>query len=446
MRCGWTARFISLLLWAAGALAALTSPAPAQRAGDTLVVLGGLPSQAAAGEPIGVPIRIRPAPGRSAQAIRVHVVAGRASYVAGAIPVTDSTGAAVFPDLRVFGRPGPVTLGFTDGVAVLPWQITLTRGLTRAKLARQPFPRIAGDSLFRSQPVIHVADAADNPDTAEVSVKICRIEDGDAAKCRNDTSGMAALLGTTSISADQRGRAEFTDLAFSGPEGRYRLVFSVRGLPDSIAGDTSDVMLYDPGRDLNRSYVVVSAIKSIAGRVPEAEFFDARFRFRYGPTLFALAGFDVSLANRSTDTVRSSQELLTEAHITLNGSLYTSKDSTTSRPERSLFGGAQLRVFNTLPYWGFHMGSVEHAGSAFEGSTFTLGLLFRLSADTTVVDTEKLIAEKVNVFTDFFLRSTVIPFFQTLNLRGGVLLPLSGERRVSSRIAVSVPIGTITFF
>ena len=108
--------------------------------------------------------------------------------------------------------------------------------------------------------------------------------------------------------------------------------------------------------------------------------------------------------------------------------------------------GVQVRIFNTLPYWGAHFGSVEHAGSPFNGSSATFGVLHRMTDTLSVVQGDTLVSEPWNLFADFFLTSSSIAFFKALNLRGGVLLPLKGGKKLDSRIVVSVPVGTINLF
>ena len=111
-----------------------------------------------------------------------------------------------------------------------------------------------------------------------------------------------------------------------------------------------------------------------------------------------------------------------------------------------MFAGVMLRVFTTLPYYGVTFGSVEHGASPFQGSTFSLSVLHRMSDTLNVVGVDTVTSTPMNILADFFLRSSTIDFFKTLNLRGGFLLPLHAGSKLQSRIVVSVPVGTLNLF
>ena len=202
-------------------------------------------------------------------------------------------------------------------------------------------------------------------------------------RCIADVTGLVSLRGNVLVQSDSVGDATFKDLTFAGPSGKYRLTFATlhsaqeSGDPSGgeqrprSCGDTSDIMVYDAERASDRSYVAASAIKSIAGIIPNDEFFEIRGRFRYGPRLFGMASIDVALSNRGSDTVRSTQQALTEAAVSLNyavSSVGTRRTAITDEYDRTLFVGGVVRVFNTLPYLGAQVGSVENATSAFAGA------------------------------------------------------------------------------
>jgi hypothetical protein len=69
-----------------------------------------------------------------------------------------------------------------------------------------------------------------------------------------------------------------------------------------------------------------------------------------------------------------------------------------------------------------------------------------MSDTMSVLDGDTLTSRPWNIIADFFLRSSSIDFFKTLNLRGGFLLPLRSGTRLQSRIVVSVPVGTLNLF
>jgi hypothetical protein len=249
------------------------------------------------------------------------------------------------------------------------------------------------------------------------------------------------LQGTRFTWTDTTGEVEYANLAFSGRAGTYRLLFEA-----ASARNESDIMRYDPEAESDRSHLVVSAIKSVAGQVPENEFFDIRLRFRYASWLFGLGSIDVALTSRSADSVTAAQGVLAEAAASLNARFWQNAQPRTDQRDRLLFVGVTGRVFNTLPYYGIQVGSQELAGSAFEGSLFAVALLRRFNSTPYVVDRDTIVAQPTNVFAEFFLRSSRVDFFRMLNFRGGVMLPLARGQRLHSRIVVSVPVGGIEFF
>jgi hypothetical protein len=370
--------------------------------------------------------------------------------LAGDTARTNEVGEAVFSNLIIYDKPGPEQLIFVSGAKTLATeQFELIRGdPAKILIVRQPASQILSGAEFEVQPLARVLDNAENAITGvEVQVTLCKVPDdplSSTVKCERDDSGLSALTGTTIAKSDADGQAAFTNLSLVGPSGRYRLAFEAVGF--RWAQDTTAIMLYDPDRSSDRNYVVLSAIKSVAGRIPANEFFDARFRFRFHRIVFALASFDVALSHRDTDSLSSEQGHLTEAAALLNVVLYTRKRPITEERERTVFAGPSLRVFNTFPYAGGHVGSMELGGSAFHGSSFTIGIFHRLSEVAQLVDGDTLMPAKSNLFADFFIRSSTIDFFRALNLRGGILLPLRKNRKVESRIIVAVPVGTISLF
>ena len=224
-----------------------------------------------------------------------------------------------------------------------------------------------------------------------------------------------------------------------------------RGPPElQVRGQCSDYstpIRYDPNWSLNRNYVSIGAIKSIAGATPENEFFDIRFRFRLTDRLVTVSSVDLSLTSRtSTDSVRSNQRALTEATALFAFAFAARRDPVTEAPERQLLVGALWKVFNTIPYAGVWLGSEELTGSAFEGSAFGVGLVGSLYETPVVIDRETVRPQRLNVLADFYVRSADVPFFRLLNFRGTVLLPLARGIPMTSRIAILVPIdGLFTF-
>ena len=86
------------------------------------------------------------------------------------------------------------------------------------------------------------------------------------------------------------------------------------------------------------SYAATSAIKSIAGKKPDTEFFDLYFKFNYSDRVFMMSNVDVALSDVNTDTVSSAQE-----RFALNVKAYSNDDLS-----RSLFFSPLpfLKIFN----------------------------------------------------------------------------------------------------
>jgi hypothetical protein len=255
--------------------------------------------------------------------------------------------------------------------------------------------------------------------------------------------------GTTVRTTDADGVAEFGDLTVRGDRGQYRLVFSHQTLRD-----TTDQMSYDPAEDYNHSYVMIAAIKSIAGAIPDNEFFALRFRFNFrkrpsplGWAPSAVAGIDLALTNRDADSVSSPQKALTEAFLQANLFSLLTMSTFHDVPQRTLVVGPQFRIFNSVPYLGVNLSALELGGSPFYGSQLAGGILWRFSDSTVVADGDTVHVPAKSLFADFNIASSTIDFFKTLNVRGGVLLPLEGKRRrVESRITIAVPVGTLRVF
>ncbi len=201
------------------------------------------------------------------------------------------------------------------------------------------------------------------------------------------------------------------------------------------------------------SYVVIAAIKSVSGERPENEFFAAHWRARYGKYFFALAGLDIALSNVRTDSVSSPQRELTEAGLSLDWDFSQSfRCDFRKAGLRSMFVGGIAKIFNTEAYYGVTGGSVELSESAFFSSYFYIAYLrrFFLVSEETKFNTDGQRLANDNLYTEFFIHSNKIGFFEFLAIRGGVLMPLLGGKGtfedIQFRITVAVPVGGVHKF
>lgn len=428
-----------------------------------LLIIEGASREAHVGAPLDSAIRVKALDADNKEVEGVTIVA-RAPLMRlhDTLAVTGPNGVAVFAALTLTGRARQVPISFSTQGAQVNYSLHLAAGDgERLRITTQPAGRLTYDSAFLARPVVRVLDVAGNVvSAAEVQAELCQVVAGDtkgrvrldglvgldvkARSCAMQTVITGSLTGQTSVHTDSSGSAEFRDLRFRGGAGVYLMRFR---LPANDATVETGLMVYDPVRDYDQNYVAISAIKTISGVTPQNEFFDLRFRFRLHDDYHLLAATDLALSNRGTDSVTSSSKRLTEATLLLNRNIYFARAIGTDVPQRLLYAGGGLKVFNTIPYYGPHIGGIEMGGSPFQGSSLTVGYYQRLFSDTTtVVDSDTLSLARSNIGIDFYLRSSTLEFFKILTIRGTVFLPMVAHGQVSSRIAVAVPVGDIHVF
>lgn len=387
-------------------------------------------------------------------------------HLQGAEETTDQAGVVSFPSLQVLGVAGEFAVIVVAGEAQTEtYRLQLHPGPPRVlRIIAQPSARTVTDSLLPRSLRVRVLDYSGNGlPRKEVQVRlIFEPSPGDSIrlakedKQRRDPKNQkkrwcdprkADLIGPLVRKTDDNGEASFDSLGISGCPGTFALEAAVHRSVNEIVSDTSTTIDYDADVSLNRNYIAISAIKSIAGQIPDDEFFDIRFRFRLGSRISVVATSDVALTARNdTGAVRSSQKRLTEASLSVNHSIHTRADSRNGVPERDFFAGAVIKIFNTAPYAGVQLGAIELAGSPFQGSTLTLGGVASLYSTPYVVDGTTIRPRFFNLLADFLIRSESIDFFKSLNIRGSVLLPVGRAEPLSSRIGIAVPVGTLHLF
>lgn len=196
------------------------------------------------------------------------------------------------------------------------------------------------------------------------------------------------------------------------------------------------------------SHVLVSAIKSISGEVPENEFFALNWRVNYSRLYFTLANVDIALSDAQTDSVRSPNSKLTEAGISANLDVSALLDAQHRFSyDRTMFVGGITKIFNTEAYYGVIAGSIELHESPFFSSYFFAGYLrrfFPVTPQTNVRDDGKRLADD-NLYAEFLIHSSEINFFRYLAVKGGVLIPTLGRNGnfedIQFRITIAVPVG-----
>ena len=443
------------------------------------------------GHSFAVTVRSRDAAGNPARDTVEITVGGGGAYLSerGKVPSsivhvpTRPDGSASVTDLRYLGPTGTVQIVASAGDAADTSTLVVSYGApSRIRIVQQPSTNFVADSLLESAPIIRVEDAAGNPvprvqvtahlwqskplstpctysaDQLIDSVRLRRLPcdstlSRTAQKELERKPAAAFIRGTTLRVSDSTGSIRFDSLRIVGPTAFYHLEFRRFDLNANQRGEFTAQMRYDAERAYNRNFVIVSAIRSIAGSVtPPDEFFDVRFRFRFWRYIHGMVHSDLSVVRRSfTDTssdVKSNTKRLVDAALLLNWTPpnFKIKNELTDMPERYLFTGGQFRIFNTVPYAGPHVGVVEVAGSLFHGSTFSMAYLTPLQTMPVRVDSETFRPAPANIGFDAFLRSSGFDFLKFLNIRGTMIVPLARGRRPESRIALAVPVGGLISF
>jgi hypothetical protein len=393
--------------------------------------------------------------------------------------IPTSAGAASIANVQYYGTAGPMRIiGVAGSVADTVTVVVGPGPATKMRVIQEPSTDIIAESLFAVPPIVRVEDAAGNPvpntqvlaylwQTKKTFTGCQRPTNGPAGRpsfCPDTTPEARAAMdtikpktyrvegfikGVTRRVTDSSGLARFDSLRVVGPDDFYRMEFRYLGMPDTDRGAFTSTIRYDAARAFNKNFVVVSAIRSIGGTVtPPDEFFDIRFRFRFIPYTDVVVQSDLSIVRRTEekgDSVRSNTKRLIDAMAMWNVP-FELHDPLTSVPERNVFFGPQLRIFNTVPYLGVHMGELELAKSLFHGSMFSVSYLRPMQMMPIKVEGEVFRPTRSNLSLDAFVRSSGFDFLKYLNIRGTVLIPLEKGRRTSSRIVLAVPVGSLVTF
>lgn len=193
------------------------------------------------------------------------------------------------------------------------------------------------------------------------------------------------------------------------------------------------------------SFVIISAIKSVAGEKPANEFFDINVKFNFSDLVFVLTSADIAFSSVGTDSVQSQQKKLTEAGISLNWAPVLSQDSM-----RRIVFGLATKIFSEIPYIGVQLGGMESgAKSPLFSSYVLIGYYWRGQFTSERGSTAGIISEAPHSFyVEFALHSPKVEFLKFLRLKGGILLPVESMKitSVQSRIVIEIPIGSIARF
>lgn len=345
-------------------------------------------------------------------------------------------------------------------------------GVTQLKVVEDVAGRFVADSILERALVIRVEDAGGNGVSAtRVNMALCKLPDlandslltafnaavrnvqqGDCSShfdgITKDARPTPFIRGTQSRISDTSGLARFDSLRIVGPSGRYQFKVTSEACSCVVS---SGVMDFNANDAYDRSFAIISAIKSVAGTEPNGEFFDIRFQLRLRPWLHAFVHTDIPITRKSTsDTnVTSPERDVADAEGTLNFSIAKGQvnDRLTEAPDRVPYLGIGMRIFNTVPYFEAHLGNIELAHSMLYGSSLSFGYARVVDNTPVKVGDEIFRPSNHNILIEGFLRSSGIDFFKYLNIRASIMIPLwANGRRPTSRVVIAVPIGGLIPF
>ncbi len=203
-----------------------------------------------------------------------------------------------------------------------------------------------------------------------------------------------------------------------------------------------------------KNFFYIAAIKTVYGEKPESEFFDIGMRGQLSKRIFTMANFDIALSDTESemDTTAqpgSSSKEFSDAGLSIDYVVFKTPDL-----NRDLFVGYKMKLFDGVPYWGFHIGSADVCNSKFKGSYVTTGYLQRLykidSLDNAASDRNE---HNHNLFIEIYLMSegANIPVINCLRIRAGILIPTPFWNNnpepvaddIKTRIVIEVPIGEL---
>lgn len=421
------------------------SPVSGTRVGERIPAIRAMVFDAAGNPRADEPVDLSVTPGR--------LVLGSGPEMG--VTKTGKDGAATWNGVAYSGPPGKATLTAAARSKSASVEFTVAPGPpNRLDVVQDPPARIIPESLFARPFQLRVLDTAGNAlRGVPVTLTLCWLVDSAprAPICRegpNSTADIHApyLQGVVRRTTNDSGLVSFDSLSFVGRQHIYLLKATADG-----HWAFSAPLDYEPDYIYDRNLVAISAIKSVSGTKPSDEFFDLRFRFTLGHSLHVALHTDIALSRKSfSDSVEvtSPQRSIADASVALNWSPrgLRFRDQLTDAPDRIGFVGGEIRLFNTVPYLAFHFGSLELT-KLFQGSMMTVGIARPLDKTPVTVDGVAFRPAGCNVVIDGFLRSADLNFFKYLNIRATVLIPVNAAgRRPTSRIVVSVPIGTLVSF
>jgi hypothetical protein len=192
----------------AGKLAVVQQPSAAAQSGVVFPQQPKVQVQDAGGNPVKT----------AGLAVTATIASGAGAALGGQLTVaTDGNGVASFANLVLKGALGAYTLGFTSPTlsGAASAAITLGAGApTQLVIVQQPAAVGQSGVPLTQQPAVQLQDAQGNP-VPQAGVQVTAA-----------LNGGAGTLSGTKAQTDATGKAAFTNLAITGPNGQYTLIFT----------------------------------------------------------------------------------------------------------------------------------------------------------------------------------------------------------------------------
>ncbi len=192
----------------AGRLAVVQQPSATAQSGVVFPQQPKVQVQDAGGNPVKT----------AGLAVTATVASGAGATLGGQLTVaTDANGIASFTNLVLTGALGAYTLGFTSPTlsGAASAAIVLGAGAaTQLVIVQQPAAVGQSGVPLTQQPVVQLQDAQGNP-APQTGVQVTAA-----------LNGGGGTLSGSKAQTDATGRATFTNLAITGPNGQYALIFT----------------------------------------------------------------------------------------------------------------------------------------------------------------------------------------------------------------------------
>jgi hypothetical protein len=199
------------------------------------------------------------------------------------------------------------------------------------------------------------------------------------------------------------------------------------------------------------NFAIISAIKSISGAKPTYEFIDLNLYLNVARYLNILMSADVAI--KSSSDTNNARYKLSEAGLFLDfGQVFKSKNKYYLE-DRQIILGPLVKIFNTIPYYGFYIGNAEIRGKLVSSYINVCFMQRLIGVENNGDSLNSSLGFHNNLYFEFAIHSEHIEFLKYLRIKGGLLVPLWGwqssapkAKDIESRVVIEVPIGKVFRF